>query len=353
MPTFFEMYPEGRGQPSVAELLRDYGHIVAPAGERYEYSNLGMAVLAEIVARQSGKEFGQYLQTQILTPLGMSDSFFDTDVTRRAAMAVRYDETGEPFPFYTTATPGSGEMYASAHDLARFAMFHLGDAVDQPKLLTRAQLDELHRPATDVSPPAYTYAMGWQVLRRPGKPEVLYHGGGQSGVAAEFVLVPSHDVACVVLSNRSSDRAFIEALRNRMLQTVVPSWDGIPMPADPELKPFTPLADYVGDWRGALLAQGQRVPVTLIIDGDRQGSLAVGTGPATPITDLGLLDGLISGDSKGDIGSPDTRREHLEKLNLSLKLRGTMIDGEIIAWDKSTRRMVILPYWVELHRQRR
>jgi CubicO group peptidase (beta-lactamase class C family) len=108
LPTFFAMYPDGIGQPSVAVLVRDYGHLVAPPGERYEYSNLAMAVLAEIVARRSGMEFGQYLQTRVLAPLGLADSFFDTDVSRRPEMAVRYDDSGRPLPFYVTATPGSG-----------------------------------------------------------------------------------------------------------------------------------------------------------------------------------------------------------------------------------------------------
>jgi CubicO group peptidase (beta-lactamase class C family) len=351
LPTFFAMYPDGVGQPSVRDLVRDYGRIVAPPGERYEYSNLAMAVLAEIVERQSGEPFGAYLQRHILAPLGMSDSFFDTDAARRGEMAARYDDAGEALPFYTTATPGSGELYASAHDLARFAMLHLGDRpADRPALLSEAQLAELHRPATEIAGPAYSYAMGWQVLRRPGEPDVLYHGGGQSGVASEFVLVPAHDAACIVLSNRSTDRAFLEAVRDRLLRSIVPAWHGIPDPPQPALAPLAPLADYAGDWRGTLLAQGRRVAIRLTIEAPSRGSLAVGDAPAVPITDLGLLDGLISGDTRGDLGSPDTRRYPLDQLNLTLKLRGATIDGEIVAWEKTRRNMAIFPYWVELRR---
>lgn len=351
LPTFFAMYPDGTGQPSVSDLLRDYGHIVAPPGERYEYSNLAMAVLAEIVARRAGVDFGRYLQAEVLAPLGMHDSFFDTDVSRRSEMAVRYDDAGGPLPFYVTATPGSGEVYASAHDLARFAMFHLKDLrADQRQILSAAQLDELHRPATDVGPPGQSYAMGWEVLRRRGEPDVLHHGGGQAGVAAQFVLVPSYDAACIVLSNRRSP-AFLEELRDRMLRTVVPGWHGMPAPPAPGLQPLTPPADYVGTWRGTLRAQGAEVPVVLTITGDRAGTVAVGDGPATAITDLGISDGLLSGDTVGNIGSPDTRRWHLDKLSLGLKLRGASIDGEIVAWQKTDRQMTILPFWTALRRQ--
>jgi CubicO group peptidase (beta-lactamase class C family) len=281
----------------------------------------------------------------------MHDSFFDTDVARRPTMAVRYDDAGDPLPFYLTATPGSGEMYSSAHDLARFAMFHLKDTVaGQAKILTAAQLDELHRPVTEVAAPAHAYAMGWQVLRRPSEPDVLYHGGGQPGVKTEFVLVPSLDIACVVLSNRRSP-TFLAGVRDRMLQTVAPRWHGIPEPATSPLQPLAPLADYVGEWRGELIAQGRPVAVSLTIERDRRGSLAIDHGPAAPITEFGLIDGSLSGETKGEIGSPDTRRKHLTALSLSLKLRNNVIDGEIIAFALTDKHMTILPHWVELHLQ--
>jgi CubicO group peptidase (beta-lactamase class C family) len=347
LPVLFEMYRHGIGQVTVNELLRDYGRVVAPVGERYEYSNIAMAALGEIVARQSGQELGAYLQAHVLTPLGLADSFFDTDVPRRAAMAKRYNNDGLEVPFYLTATPGSGEMFASAHDLARWAMFHLGDAVfQQARLLTAAQLDELHRPATPIRPPAYMYAMGWRSLRVPGELDVLYHGGGQLGVAAQIVLLPSRDAGCVVLSNRSNDRPFIDSVCRRMLQTIVPAWRGIQEPPDPGVQPLVPLVDYTGHWHGQMIAQRRPVAIRLTITGDRRGTLAIGDGPATPITDLGLSDGVLVGDARGDLGSPDSRRNHVEALALKLTLRGTVLDGEIIGAEAHAT----LPNWVELRR---
>ena len=354
LPTFFAMYPEGSGtrQPSVDDLLRDYGHVVAPPGERYEYSNLGMAVVAEIVARRSGLPFGQYLQRNVLTPLGMRDSFFDTELDRLPEMAARYADDGTRLPFYLTATPGSGELYASAHDLARFAMFHLGDMHGGQSVLDADALRLLHRPETRIAGPLH-YAMGWQVWRSPDFGDVLYHGGGQSGVAVEFVLVPGADVACVIASNRRGDRGFFEALRDRMLRTVVPGWHGIPPQPQPGLEPLSPLGSYAGEWAGTLLAQGREQPVRLVVTAQGQGSLSLGSGKAEPIGDFGLVDGLVSGDVRGLVDSPDVRRKRLDRLSLNLKRRGERIDGEIIAWRKTSTDMTILPYRVDLRRSGR
>lgn len=353
LPTFFAMYPEGGDakQPAIPELIRDYGHLVAPVGERYEYSNLAMGILAEIVARQSKREFGAFLRDRVLQPLGMKDSFFDTDLSRRADMAKRYADDGQPLPFYLTATPGSGELYASAHDLARFAMLHLGGKGLDPsaRILDPARLDELHRPETPVAP-HFHYGMGWQVYDEPGRAEVLYHGGGQSGVKTEFVLVPSAGVAAIVLSNRRGPQGFIDGVRDRLLKTVMSDWTSLPSSPNSPLLPLQPTQDYRGQWRGTLLAQGKRVPVVLAISGDGKGTLSVNDGPASPIADFGLIDGLVSGESHGNIDSPDTRREHLDQLSLNLKLRGDRIDGEIVAWRKTSESMAMLPYWTELER---
>lgn len=354
LPTFFAMYPENgtAKQPSIPELIRDYGRLVAPVGERYEYSNLGMGILAEIVARRSKQEFGEFLRNRVFDPLGMKDSFFDTDLSRRKEMAVRYADAGKPLPFYVTATPGSGEVYASAHDLARFAMLHLGGrGLDAPAMiLDKKHLDEMHRPEIAVAPGGYFYGMGWQVLRQSGLPEVLYHGGGQSGVKAEFVLVPSAGVAAIVLSNRRGPKGFIDGVRDRMLKTVVPDWTALPSTPNSPLQPLKPVKDYSGQWRGTMLAQGKRVPVVLAIADDGTATLAVNGGSARPIADFGLIDGLISGESHGDVGSPDTRREGLDQLSLGLKLRGDRIDGEIVAYRLGSESMAIYPYWTDLAR---
>lgn len=349
-PTFFLMYPEGGGvaQPSVSAVLRDYGHLVAPPGERYEYSNLGMAVIAEIVARRSGQQFGDYLRDHLLVPLGMKNSFFDTDVSRRGEMAVRYDDAGNRMPFYLTATPGSGEMYASAHDLALWAMFHLKDSPRRAAPLDGASLDLLHKPVTRIDR-SDSYAMGWMVRNTPDGP-ILNHGGGQSGVKAEFVLIPGHDVGVAVLSNRHTDQPFVEGIRDRLIRTILPAWGGLA----PINTPTLPLpAANIGLWRGALTAQHRAIPVCLRILGPKSATLSIGNRPVQPVTDLGLSDGALSGDAKAEVDAPDARREGIHQVSLNLRRRGEVIDGETIAWFKDGSRMAVLPYWTRLTRQRR
>ena len=149
LPGTFQLFPVGgpRKQPSIDDVIREYGVLVSPPNERYRYSNVGMGIVAHIVSRKSGLDFGEFLHSKVLEPLGLSHSFFDTDLSRRDEMAQRYNDLRNAFPFYVTSTPGTGELYASAHDVARFAMFHLKDHLaDQQPILTAQQIDELHHP---------------------------------------------------------------------------------------------------------------------------------------------------------------------------------------------------------------
>lgn len=352
LPTFFLMYAKGEEArpPSTDALLRDYGHVVAPPGTHYEYSNLGYQVLDDIVRRTAHEDFGAYLEKHIFRPLGMQDSFFDTDATLSASRAIRYDDDGHRMPFYLTATPGSGEVYASADDLARWAMFNLKDhRADQAPILSDRELDELHEPESLIGANQY-YALGWDVWKRPDGTRVVGNPGGQSGVRSEFVLVPDADVACVILSNRHSDREFIEKLRDRLLASVVPGWPGIPFYNTPTPAPLHPAGEYAGEWKGALTTQGKAVPVVLRIAPSGKATFAIGDAPAVAIDGLGLLDQRLVGDTTGVIKAPDAEREHLRKISLDMRRDGERLAGEAVAWRITANRMAIVPYHMELRR---
>lgn len=125
LPSMFEMYMAGRDAPGADALLRNYGALAYPAGRVYEYGNIGYAALGAIASKADGMAFEKLFTHRILEPLGLRDSFFDSAVNRLAGAAARYSRLDKPIPYYTTATPPSGELYASAHDLALFAALHL------------------------------------------------------------------------------------------------------------------------------------------------------------------------------------------------------------------------------------
>jgi CubicO group peptidase (beta-lactamase class C family) len=329
LPGIFQLFPEGgaRKQPSMADVIRDYGVLVSPPNERYNYSNVGMGIVAHIVSRKSGLDFGEFLHDKVLEPLRLGHSFFDTDLSRRDEMAQRYDGTGNAFPFYMTSTPGTGELYASAHDVARFAMFHLKDHLaDQQPILSDEQIDELHRPVIHILADR-SYGIGWMIGRAFDGSTVVYHNGDQAGVATVMILLPSRDISCVVLTNQDHDQELVERVRDATIRTLVRewSWKSLSLPS-PEPLPKT----YLGKWQGRLHDGGKVVPLILSI-GEKNATLQIQGQRPELISGLGLVNGMMTGKARADLQVPATRAAKTEELSLHLQRRGSKLEGEISA----------------------
>ena len=350
LPGTFQLFPEGgaRKQPSMDDVIREYGVLVSPPNERYNYSNVGMGIVAHIASRTSSLDFGKFLHDKVLEPLRLTHSFFDTDLSRRDEMAQRYDEAGNAFPFYVTSTPGTGELYASAHDVARFAMFHLKDHLaDQQPILSDEQIDELHRPAIRIMADR-SYGMGWMIGRAFDRSTVVYHTGDQAGVVTVMMLLPSRDISCVVLTNQDQDQELVERVRDATIRTLVPewSWKSLSLPS-PEPLPKT----YRGEWRGRLHDGDKVVPLILSI-GEKKATLQIQDQRPELISGLGLVNGMMTGKAHGDLQVPATRAARAEELSLHLQRRGSKLEGEIgaeapIPHAKDPEH---IPFWTEFSR---
>jgi CubicO group peptidase (beta-lactamase class C family) len=350
LPGIFQFFPEGGGrkQPSMDEVIRDYGVLVSPPNEQYYYSNVGMGAVAHIVSRMSGRDFGEFLQDKVLKPLGLSHSFFDTDLSRCNEMAQRYDNQGNAFPFYVTSTPGTGELYASAHDVARFGMFHLKDHLaDQQPVLSDEQIDELHRPGIRIFADR-SYGIGWMVGGAFDGSTVLYHNGNQAGVVTVMMLLPSRDISCVVLTNQDADQDLVERIRDALIRTLVPRWG---WKSFASLPPQPLPESYRGKWRGILHDGDRTVPLSLLI-ADKESTLRIQGQNAESISDLGLVEEMMVGKTRGDLGLPTTRAAKADTLSLRLKLRGPKLEGEIGAEAPipNAKDPEHLPFWAEFSR---
>src|SRR5207244_302422 len=99
-----------------------------PADTDYQYSNLGMSLLGEVVASASGQPYPEYVQKNILNPLGLKDTTPEMPEKQRGARlatgysAILRDRTRQPMPFFQARGIAPAAGYASTvEDLGRFA----------------------------------------------------------------------------------------------------------------------------------------------------------------------------------------------------------------------------------------
>ena len=347
LPTMFAIYDRSEANLALSSeaLLAEYGSLAYPPGSCFEYSNIGFAALGAIASNLTGVGFGNLMTERVLRPLGLDDSFFGTTIARLSTGAARYDASGNPIPHYTTATPASGELYASAHDVALFAMFNM-TRPDWARILGDRWIEELHKPVF-IGTSGLASTFGWFTGHLKSGELVLFKVGGQPGVATALYMVPSENLACLVLTNRTDGRELCSSVCNEILASYLPDWRPPTEAIGPLPTPFVITPELGGHWRGTLTNDGAKMQVRLKIESSDAATLQLDDKPAEKITEMHLEGAAFTGASTGVIESPDAKRTGAKTLSLKLIPHEGMLVGRILATDSKT---VMLPYVLSLNR---
>ena len=179
-----------------------------PSGRYFQYSNLGMALLGEVVASRSGRPWAEVVRGDILAPLGMDDTYTsvpDAHATGRLAAgfsARRGSPNRERLTLFDVdgIGPAAG-MASSANDLAAFARWQLRlRAEDGDQVLKSATLREMQRVHWVDPDWKTTWGLGFSVVNRDDTTWAR-HGGGCPGYYTEFAVLPKEELGIVVLTN--------------------------------------------------------------------------------------------------------------------------------------------------------
>jgi CubicO group peptidase (beta-lactamase class C family) len=318
---------------------RDYGILVWRPGELFDYSNLGFGILGDVIARVSGNEFDSYLKKNIFTPLGMEGCGLKT----RQPASSQYDEkTNARSPVRISGTPAASGLRCSAHGLALFGMFQLKEMTNGGSILSSANLDLMHRaqPGTRGQ-----YGLGWWTSEKGGT-EVISAQGGTSDTYALLTLVPTKNVAVVVVANSYSQ--FVSNLGERILEMVVPE---LSAPATrPKQTPASVPPSVMGEWSGQLLVLGHPVRIALIITagGAVRGRLA--DGPLTELRNVSIEPSHVYGELAASRDIADAPPGDFT-LDIDLALKDGQLMGAATSQLPAGQEGDQLPHWIQLSRE--
>ncbi|HEY2848680.1 MAG TPA: serine hydrolase domain-containing protein [Gemmatimonadaceae bacterium] len=263
--------------PNADDMIKEYGIVVAKPGARFDYSNLGFIVASEAVARAAQKPLRSLIRDEVLVPLGMKHSSLglDSAMAREAVVPFVYGRGLVP----PTPTPDSSSDYlsfsgwASAHDLALFAAFHMkAHRPDQRTILADGAIDSMQTVTVATGSGAQRYGLGWWIEDRFDYRTVLSQGGN-SGAQAWLRMVPSEHVAAVVLVNKGV--GFAGAATDAALAAVLPKYAdamavsaaqaAAPTSATPAAPPKPLDSTMVGDWVGVVQTAGGDVSLEFTV----------------------------------------------------------------------------------------
>ena len=187
----------------------------------YEYSNYGFALLGRIVQKASGKPYAQYLEAEILKPLGLTSSTLEAAQVPAAVRAKGYGRRDDKLFEIPSLAHGSfgamGGLHTTAKDMAKYVAFHLAAYPprdeDDAGPVKRASVREMSRlqrlgnfaAANTGSGPlratAGGYGFGLGVSSDCKFEHIVGHGGGLPGYGSYMMWLPEYGVGMFAMTN--------------------------------------------------------------------------------------------------------------------------------------------------------
>ena len=187
-------------------LLHSQENLFEPE-TKYRYSNLGMAILGEVVAAASGQSYESYIVQNILQPLKLTSTSVVPQTDQLPRFAISYgrrlaDGTRKIHPLMDAkAITPAANMSSTVEDLGRFASLHMLEGRNVPgQILKGSTLREMHRVQWLL--PGWRSGRGLGFSVRKLDDRVVYgHGGFVGGNRSQISISPKEKVAVIVAGN--------------------------------------------------------------------------------------------------------------------------------------------------------
>jgi len=205
--------PEGE-IPSLQASLSGDAILQREPGQAFAYSNTGFNLLELLIEEVTGRDFAEYMATEVLVPLGMRHASFTWSRTWEPPVPNGYDLKGKPVPVYVYPDKASGGLFATVEDIAAFVAAGMSDFSRAGlKVLNAESIRKLHTPAVKL-PGFYglafdSYGFGHFIERLSNGATAVSHGGQGSGWMTHFHFVPQTGDGIVILTNSQRSWPFM------------------------------------------------------------------------------------------------------------------------------------------------
>lgn len=205
---------ESLSNEAFRDVLRTGVRFATAPGTRYEYSNLGYALLGQVIEAASGRSYCDFVTENLLTPLGLNETGFDPAAVPKGRLATGYCRVGEEWMALPTTGPGAfssiGGIVTTTSDLARWAgwlcsAFH--PTPDDGGPLSSASRREMQRIHCPIEPEATDklrlkgYGYGLVIENHMDFGPIVNHSGGYPGFSSHMRWSPRTRIGIVAVEN--------------------------------------------------------------------------------------------------------------------------------------------------------
>jgi CubicO group peptidase (beta-lactamase class C family) len=173
-------------------------------GEKFAYSNTAYEILGDVIAKVSGESFEDYVQHNVLTPLGMKDStLLVRDANPQLLTSPHVLENSQVavskiFPYNRAHSPSS-TLYSNIEDMSAWAIANLNHGeLNGKRILKPETAAAMWQPVVPAL--GMKEGISWFSTDLQGHHLVL-HSGGDTGFESMLILAPDDAVGIVAMCN--------------------------------------------------------------------------------------------------------------------------------------------------------
>jgi len=225
--------------------MMPYTEILFPPGSRFSYSNPGLVFLGQVIERLTGEDWEVYVEKNILRPLEMHESYFDsTPYHLLSQRSNNYYVTGgipsaNGLDFDTGITVSNGGLNAPLGDMVRYLAFLTDSGSEEARqtyrqVLPRSSLEEMwveQQPIQESGPLREAMALGFFIEEYDGL-RFIGHTGSQKAFFSFIYIHPESGTAAIAAFNsvgtpdggplRPDTRSILNGFRERLFSRVFP-----------------------------------------------------------------------------------------------------------------------------------
>jgi CubicO group peptidase (beta-lactamase class C family) len=196
--------------PDSVYIARAFKHKLAAApGTKFEYSNFGYYVLADIIRIISHESFPDYMTQHVFNPAGLKATRTTSveSIVRGRASGYLEDSVQhlQNAPNYIAVRP-SGAFLSNIDDLLTWELAMQHGKLFSQSLWNKLWCDGFKTSLSMDNQPIY-YGLGWMV-NPVGDDTLVHHGGSLPGFKSVYFRYPKKQTAIIVLTNSDQTDAY-------------------------------------------------------------------------------------------------------------------------------------------------
>lgn len=187
--------------------------------KEYLYAHLNYALLEYILEKATKESLTELIQTRILAPLEMTNTFFTMPNPTNLVMAQGYLLTGETAPLWSCQTfKGAVGMKSTVEDLLKFIHANIHPPHSE---LTQA-FTKMHDAKQSANMKNIKIGIGWHLVKPKKKYySIIGHSGSTAGHQCYIGFIKETETAVIVLSNAKNS---LDNLGGYLLKMLNNNW---------------------------------------------------------------------------------------------------------------------------------